>query len=67
MALERGVWTKSSESGGNGGNCVEVCASDTVGSSVATVIEVRDSKRVSGPTFTVSSGAWEAFIQTFKP
>lgn len=48
-------WFKSSYSGGQGGDCVEV-ATDTHS------VHVRDSKDTTAPSFTISPGAWSAFI-----
>jgi hypothetical protein len=53
------AWRKSSYSGDNGGNCVEV---GTVGPAVA----VRDSKHPDGPLVAVVVGAWKAFIEQVK-
>ena len=53
------AWRKSSYSGDNGGNCVEV---GTVGPTVA----VRDSKHPDGPLLAVVVGAWKAFIEQVK-
>jgi hypothetical protein len=49
------AWFKSSYSGAEGGDCVEV-ASRTA------VVHVRDSKAVGGPVLTVSRSAWAGFI-----
>ncbi|WP_329457292.1 DUF397 domain-containing protein [Streptomyces sp. NBC_01497] len=51
------AWFKSSYSGGEGGECVEVAACDS-----ATAVRVRDSKRASGPVLTVAPAAWESFV-----
>jgi hypothetical protein len=48
-------WKKSSKSGGNGGNCVEVRRHGQA-------IQVRDSKDRSGPVLTFAPAEWEAFI-----
>ncbi|MEU6118951.1 DUF397 domain-containing protein [Streptomyces sp. NPDC047117] len=51
------AWFRSSYSGPNGGDCVEVAAApgtDTV--------HVRDSKAIRGPEMQVSRVAWSAFI-----
>ncbi|MBQ0867767.1 DUF397 domain-containing protein [Streptomyces sp. RK75] len=48
-------WFKSSYSGPEGGDCVEVAHA------VATV-HVRDSKEQRGPVLSVPSGQWVAFI-----
>ncbi|MGW3314382.1 DUF397 domain-containing protein [Streptomyces fungicidicus] len=47
-------WLKSSYSGPDGGNCIEVAA-DT------TVVRVRDSKDAHGPRLAFSSASWAAF------
>ncbi|MET8539999.1 DUF397 domain-containing protein [Kitasatospora sp. NPDC004799] len=51
------VWRKSSYSGTNGGNCVEVAAELLPG-----VVPVRDSKDPHGPTLVFPAAAWEAFV-----
>ncbi|MFE7563468.1 DUF397 domain-containing protein [Kitasatospora sp. NPDC057500] len=50
------VWLKSSYSGAEGGECVEVAEA------TSTVL-VRDSKDTSGPHLTFSPAAWEAFVE----
>jgi hypothetical protein len=52
-------WRKSSRSGQNGGNCVEVAG-------LPGVIAVRDSKNPGGPNLTFSSQAWRTFTQSCK-
>lgn len=54
--LSGATWRKSSRSGGNGGECVEV-ADNLVG-----VIGVRDSKDADGPVLRFTPGAWAAFV-----
>jgi hypothetical protein len=54
--LTRAVWRKSSRSGGNGGDCVEVAGN------LPDVVAVRDSKDPTGPVLTFSPAAWRAFI-----
>ncbi|WP_436737989.1 DUF397 domain-containing protein [Streptomyces sp. BBFR102] len=53
------AWRKSSYSDGGGGDCVEVspCACPT-----PTTLHIRDSKNPTGPTLTLSSTAWAAFV-----
>lgn len=51
------AWRKSSYSGAEGGQCVEVAAT-------ADAIWVRDSKQVAGPVLTVGADAWSAFVAT---
>ncbi|MEZ7006585.1 DUF397 domain-containing protein [Streptomyces sp. AD55] len=48
------TWCKSSYSGAEGGDCVEVAA--------GTDVRVRDSKDVAGPVLTVSRSAWAGFL-----
>jgi len=55
MDLTRADWRKSSRSGDNGGNCVEV-AHDLPG-----VVAVRDSKNPDGPVLIVSRDEWAGF------
>ncbi|MGV9316645.1 DUF397 domain-containing protein [Streptomyces sp. NPDC003691] len=50
------TWFKSSYSGTEGGDCLEVAASGT-----GTVC-VRDSKAVSGPVIRMSPEAWAGFV-----
>lgn len=68
------TWFKSSYSGSDGGECLEV-AYDWVKSSYSgseggecvevaahpTAVHVRDSKNLEGPVFTVAPAAWAAF------
>ncbi|MFD5427625.1 DUF397 domain-containing protein [Streptomyces sp. NPDC127084] len=49
------AWFKSSYSGTEGGQCVEVAASSSAA-------HVRDSKTNTGPTLRVSHEAWAGFI-----
>jgi hypothetical protein len=50
------TWVKSSYSGDNGGNCVEIALDLPV------VTSVRDSKVPDGPVLTVTRSAWSAFM-----
>lgn len=65
------AWFKSSYSGAEGGQCVEVAwrkggysgTEDCVGvAAAATHVHIRDSKQLSGPVLTVDPGAWAGFI-----
>ncbi|MEU7350684.1 DUF397 domain-containing protein [Streptomyces albidoflavus] len=47
-------WFKSSYSGGDGDNCIEVAHG-------AEAVHVRDSKDLGRDSFAVASGAWAAF------
>ncbi|MBX4174875.1 DUF397 domain-containing protein [Streptomyces rochei] len=50
------AWFKSSYSGAEGGQCVEVAASTGA-------VHVRDSKTTAGPTLTVSRETWSGFVE----
>jgi len=54
--LSNAIWRKSSYSGGNGGNCVEVAAN------LPGIIAVRDSKDPEGPALRFTPEQWHAFI-----
>ncbi|MCM3298488.1 DUF397 domain-containing protein [Streptomyces pseudogriseolus] len=49
------TWFKSSYSGAEGGDCVEVAAGTAA-------VHVRDSKAAAGPVVTVSRDAWAGFV-----
>ena len=51
-------WRKSSYSGDNGGECVEVAA--------AADVAVRDTADRSGPVLTLTADAWRAFTATLR-
>ncbi|HKT04582.1 MAG TPA: DUF397 domain-containing protein [Rugosimonospora sp.] len=52
-------WRKSSYSGGNGGNCVEVAT-------LPSVVAVRDSKRPDGGMLVFSRSEWAEFVDATK-
>ncbi|MER6164909.1 DUF397 domain-containing protein [Streptomyces violaceorubidus] len=54
-------WRKSSYSGPNGGDCLEVADGCPTG-----VVPVRDSKNPGGPVVTVGAGAWQAFVDALR-
>jgi hypothetical protein len=58
--IDRAVWRKSSHSGGNGGDCVEV-AQRRPGA-----VAVRDSKDRGGPQLAVGDRAWSQFVRGIK-
>jgi hypothetical protein len=58
--VDRARWRKSSYSGGNGGDCVEV-ASYRPG-----VVAVRDSKDRGGVQLAVTERAWSEFVRGIK-
>jgi hypothetical protein len=49
------AWFKSSYSGTEGGDCVEVAAG-------AGVVHLRDSKDAGGPVVRISAEAWDGFL-----
>jgi hypothetical protein len=51
-------WRKSSYSGSNGGECVEVASTEAV--------MVRDTSDRNGPMLAFASAAWFAFTATIK-
>ncbi|MFC4496135.1 DUF397 domain-containing protein [Streptomyces ovatisporus] len=54
-AVPESAWFKSSYSGGEGGECVEVAAAGGA-------VHVRDSKTAAGPALTVGPEAWAGFL-----
>ncbi|GAB3932161.1 DUF397 domain-containing protein [Micromonospora vulcania] len=56
MDMTDARWRKSTKSGGNGGNCVEVA------DNLPGVVVVRDSKDPAGPALTFTPVAWRAFV-----
>ena len=60
MDLIRAAWDKSSYSGANGGNCVEVA------SNMPGIVAVRDSKDPHGPALTFRTVAWQTLLQDIK-
>ncbi|MBM7436797.1 DUF397 domain-containing protein [Streptomyces sp. HB132] len=58
--LATAIWHKSSYSGGDGGNCVEV-ADGNPG-----LVPVRDSKLTDGPALVFRSAAWATFVTGLK-
>ncbi|WP_229698242.1 DUF397 domain-containing protein [Wenjunlia tyrosinilytica] len=74
------TWRKSSYSGANGGNCIEVAAmwrkssysGDNGGDCIEVapgipgVVPVRDSKDPHGPALTFPDEAWTAFVAGVK-
>ncbi|MCH0538155.1 DUF397 domain-containing protein [Streptomyces sp. MUM 203J] len=50
------AWFKSSYSGAEGGQCVEVAAASGT-------VHIRDSKRLGGPVLSVSPRAWTGLVE----
>jgi hypothetical protein len=59
MDVTSAIWRKSSYSGGNGGDCVEVAPAEND-------IAVRDSKDSDGPRLQFSAAEWRAFLARIK-
>ena len=60
MDLTRAEWRKSSRSGSNGGNCVEVARN------LPGTVAVRDSKDADGPRLVFTPADWQAFTGRVK-
>ncbi|MFI6887400.1 DUF397 domain-containing protein [Streptosporangium canum] len=60
MDLSNAVWRKSSLSGPNGGQCVEVA------DNLPGVVGVRDSKDPDGPKLLFTPAEWQSFIGGVK-
>jgi hypothetical protein len=56
MDLSGAQWKKSSRSGNNGGQCVEVARN------LPGIVAVRDSKNPSGPALTFTIEEWRSFL-----
>ncbi|CAM5447072.1 hypothetical protein SALBM311S_05300 [Streptomyces alboniger] len=62
--LEGAVWTKSSYSGSDQGQCVEVA--DLAGTSFAGQRGIRDSKNPEGPALLIPKGSFANFMTAVK-
>lgn len=60
MDLTRADWRKSSYSGTNGGNCVEVARN------LPGVVAVRDSKNPAGPALILTPADWHTFTAALR-
>jgi Domain of unknown function (DUF397). len=60
MDLNKAEWRKSTYSGGNMGDCVEVATN------IPGVVAVRDSKNPKGPTLTFTRDEWRTFLKDVK-
>jgi hypothetical protein len=58
--LDNAIWRKSSYSGSNGGNCVEVAGN------LPGVVAVRDSKNPGGSVLVFMPDEWRAFTAAIK-
>jgi hypothetical protein len=57
--LTHTVWRKSSRSGGENGNCIEVTFAQPA-------VAIRDSKNPNGPTLVLPTAGWDAFQHGVK-
>ncbi|MGW7002471.1 DUF397 domain-containing protein [Streptomyces sp. NPDC054933] len=58
--LNAATWRKSSYSGDNGGDCIEIAPG------FPGVVPVRDSKDPHGPALVFGADAWSAFVAGVK-
>ncbi|MEV5409451.1 DUF397 domain-containing protein [Thermopolyspora sp. NPDC052614] len=58
--LSMAAWKKSSHSGNNGGECVEVATN------IPGLVAVRDSKNPAGPTLLYTPTSWRSFLRAVK-
>ena len=56
MNLREAAWKKSSRSGGNGGDCVEVATN------LPNIVAIRDSKHKNGPALVFTRDDWRTFL-----
>ncbi|MER7208871.1 DUF397 domain-containing protein [Streptosporangium sp. NPDC000239] len=66
MDLSDARWVKSSLSGDNGGNCVEVAELKGTTEGRADLVAVRDSKDPQGPKLFFAPAEWDAFLNSVK-
>jgi hypothetical protein len=60
MDVSSPAWRKSSYSGGNGGNCVEIAGN------LSGIVAVRDSKDPHGPALIFTPDEWRTFAAEVK-
>ncbi|MEV7941686.1 DUF397 domain-containing protein [Kitasatospora sp. NPDC088264] len=61
VELGTASWRKSSYSGDDGGECIEVALGSLPGA-----VPVRDSKDPHGPALVFPASAWEAFVSAVR-
>ena len=66
MDLSGAAWRKSSYSGGNGGQCVEVAAFTNNPARPEMICAVRDSRHPDGPVLVFSPEQWRQFAAGVK-
>jgi hypothetical protein len=60
LTLTKANWHKSSYSGGNGGQCVEVARN------LPGIVAVRDSKNPEGPALMLGTAQWDEFLAAVR-
>jgi hypothetical protein len=60
MDISHLTWRKSSYSGANGGDCVEVASVDKA------TVAVRDTKNPDGPKLVINPPVWQSFVQQLR-
>ncbi len=60
IELNTATWVKSSYSGDNGGDCIEIAPG------IPGVVPVRDSKNADGPVLFFPVGEWSSFVTAVK-
>ncbi|MER8042528.1 DUF397 domain-containing protein [Streptomyces sp. NPDC094032] len=58
--LSKAAWIKSSYSGNDGGDCLEVAPG------FPGLVPVRDSKAPTGPVLALSTSAWATFVESIR-
>jgi len=64
--LSGAAWRKSTYSGGNGGQCVEVAAIPSGQHGPGRICAVRDSKDPDGAVLAFGAGQWQRFTARVK-
>jgi hypothetical protein len=59
MDMSSAIWRKSTYSGANGGNCIEIAVA-------ARTVAVRDSKDPDGPVLAFGPNDWQRFANQVK-
>lgn len=54
------TWRKSTHSGGNGGECIEVASTGRP------LVAIRDSKDPKGPNLAFTTPMWQSFVQRLR-
>jgi len=60
MDLTEAKWRKSTHSGGNEGNCVEIATN------IPGIVAMRDSKNATGPALIFPADDWRIFLSRLR-